>query len=277
MGQDSPEDSNLRRIPERKRIDTDPKHSEHKGLLGLYESLLRRFKESIQILSLLPLYSIAGLCFGIAATPALALVWGCYQLTANFHFAVKIPILAITGGMSFFVFGFSLLLVLPALNRAMRLKLKPWRGPYFSLSSVTWFMHNGLTYLARFTFLEFVTPTPYSIWFYRAMGMKIGKGTQINSTCISDPSLIELGDKVTIGGSATIIGHYGVGGFLILAKTKIGSGATIGLKAIIMGGAEVGENARILPNSVVLPGMRIPAGETWGGIPAQKVEVKKAA
>ena len=34
---------------------------------------------------------------------------------------------------------------------------------------------------------------------------------------------------------------------------------------------EIGEKAKILPNSVVLPKTRIPAGETWGGVPAIRI------
>ena len=106
--------------------------------------------------------------------------------------------------------------------------------------------------------------------------MRIGKNCQINSTAISDPSLIELGDYVTIGGSATICAHYASGGFLVIAPVKIGSGATIGLRAIIMGGVEIGEKAKLLPNSVVLPKTKIPAGETWGGVPAIRLSTAKS-
>jgi acetyltransferase-like isoleucine patch superfamily enzyme len=118
-----------------------------------------------------------------------------------------------------------------------------------------------------------MTPTPFNLLFYKLMGMKIGRGVQLNTTHISDPCLIELGDKATIGGNATIIAHYAQGGFLVIAPVKIGAGATVGLRAIILGDVEIGEKAKILPNSVVLPKTRIPPGETWGGVPAKKIEV----
>jgi UDP-3-O-[3-hydroxymyristoyl] glucosamine N-acyltransferase len=83
---------------------------------------------------------------------------------------------------------------------------------------------------------------------------------QINTTNISDPGLIEIGDYVTIGGSAHIIGHYGQKGYLVLAKTKIGTKSNIGLKATIMGDVEIGEKALIGPHEAILPKSRIPAG-----------------
>ena len=104
------------------------------------------------------------------------------------------------------------------------------------------------------------------------MGMKVGIRTEINTSNISDPGLITLEEGVTIGGSATIIAHYAVHGYLIIAPVHIRKNATIGLRAIIMGGVEIGEGAKILPNSVVLPKTIVPAGETWAGIPAKKLE-----
>ena len=75
-------------------------------------------------------------------------------------------------------------------------------------------------------------------------------------------------------GTPSIIAHYGQGGFLVVAPVKIGAGATIGLRASIMGGTEIGENAKVLANSFVLPNTKIPAGETWGGIPAVRINIE---
>jgi acetyltransferase-like isoleucine patch superfamily enzyme len=116
--------------------------------------------------------------------------------------------------------------------------------------------------MVRFTFLEFITPSPLNILFYRMMGMKIGKGVVINSSNISDPCLITLGDYVTVGGSATIFAHYGQRGYLVVAPVVIGKGTNIGLKASVMGGSVIGENVMIKPHTAVLPKTQIPDGET---------------
>ena len=91
------------------------------------------------------------------------------------------------------------------------------------------------------------------------MGMKIGKGVHLNTTNISDSALIEIEDHVTVGGSAHIIAHYATKGFLVLSKVKIEKGATIGLKATVMGDVEIGEGVMIGPHEVVMPKTRIPA------------------
>jgi serine acetyltransferase len=34
----------------------------------------------------------------------------------------------------------------------------------------------------------------------------------------------------------------------------------------------IGDDATILPESVILPGSRVGPGETWGGVPARRIE-----
>jgi serine acetyltransferase len=52
----------------------------------------------------------------------------------------------------------------------------------------------------------------------------------------------------------------------------IGARATIGLGVTVMGDVEVGEGATVMPHAVLLPGSRVGAGETWGGVPARRIE-----
>mgnify|MGYP001583179188 CR=1 FL=1 len=266
---DEPSDPTAKRAS---RQGTSPHGSDLRGLTGLFERLLRRYKGLVHILTLAPMYLAGSLILGLAVTPSVAIANQMWRLVASTNVLIKYPVMGATLAACFFTYGFTLILIVPVCNRIFVGKLKPWRGPYYSAATARWYIHNGLTYLVRYTFLEFITPTPFNNFFFRQMGMKIGRGAQINTANISDPSLIELGDRVTIGGSATVVGHYGQGGYLVLAPVRIGDGATIGLRATIMGDVTVGEQSRILPNSVVLPKTKIPAGETWGGVPATKIE-----
>ena len=216
----------------------------------------------------------AGLALGVAVafyaeilTPALA----------EAPPAWRYPLTGLALAASYFTYGLALLLVAPALNALLGGRLKPYRGPAVSLAVLRWYVHCTLTLVVRYSFLEFVTPSPFAQLYYRLMGMKIGRDVHINSTAIADPSLITLGDGVTIGGSASVMAHYAQGGYLILAPVRIGAGATIGLRAIVMGGVEIGDKAKVLAGSFVLPNTRIPPGELWGGIPARRLERTEGA
>ena len=258
-----------------KKIDLDSTSSEHAGIKGLFEKLLRKFKVAMHLITMLPTYFFACVVLGLSLTPSVMFFRFVQEQTQSTASYIQSLSFAISLAIGYFLYGTTLIFVAPLMNKLIVGRLKEWRGNYYSAESLKWFFHNGLTYLARYTFLEFVTPSPLGLLFYKMMGMKIGKGTVINSTWISDPSMIDMGHKVTIGGSVTIVAHYGQGGLLVIAPVKIGSNCTIGLKATIMGGCEIGDNAKLLPHSVLLPKTVVPPGETWGGVPAQKIDIKK--
>jgi hypothetical protein len=256
----------------KQKLDIYSVKSERKGFSGLLENVLRQFTTVMHLVLLAPLYLVGSLCLGIALIPGFYLYNFVDQWSHSFNTFARFWLLGSSLSAGYFMYGFSMILIAPALNFIFRTSLQSWRGPYYSLPAIRWYIHNGLTYLVRYTFLEFITPTPFNLLFFRLMGMKIGDGTLINTSHISDPSLIEMGRRVTLGGSVTIVAHYGQGGFLVLAPVKIGDKVTIGLRAVIMGGAQIGDGAKILPNSVVMPKTVIPAGETWGGVPARHLK-----
>ncbi|MBN2425298.1 MAG: hypothetical protein JXR46_13560 [Calditrichaceae bacterium] len=230
------------------------------GLKGFLETLLKKFRTGAFISALLPVYFLAIIAMGLAAAPGIYVFSYIFHLTPALADVVRYPILGIAAVCAYFLYGFSIIFIIPLLNWLNPFKLKPFRGSYFSLQSIPWYVHNALLYIVRYTFLEFITPTPLNILFYRMMGMKIGKGVQINTTNISDACMIELEDRVTIGGSAHLLAHYGQHGYLVVSSLKIRKNATIGLKATIMGDTDIGEGALISPHEVVLPKSIVPAG-----------------
>lgn len=241
-----------------KRINVDTVSTNHKGFKGVFELTLRKFKTATFLLALMPIYLLVIFIMGISLTPGVYVFEYINQSTTAWpdvfhHMALGVAL--VTG---FMLYGFSVIFVTPFFNFILPFRLKPFRGPYYSWGSVPWYVHNALIYLVRYTFLEFVTPTPINTLFYRMMGMKIGKGVHINTTNISDAALIELEDKVTIGGSAHIICHYAAKGYLVIAPVRIKKGATLGLKCTVMGDVEIGEGAVISPHEVVLPKSKIP-------------------
>lgn len=254
------------------RIDLDTTTSDRKGLIGIFETLLRRFRSIMHGVSMMPVYLLGCALLGSCFVPGVYLFRAAGEWTASDPTWLQNFVFGISLVAGYFLYGITLLFAAPMMNFILRANIQPWRGPYYSAESFKWFIHNAITYLPRFTFLEFVTPSPVSNLFYKMMGMKIGHGVVINTTWISDPSLISIGNKTTIGGSATIVAHYGQGGLLVIAPVSIGDRCTIGLKAVIMGGVQIGDGAKVLPLSVVMPNTVIPAGETWGGVPAAKIE-----
>ena len=241
--------------------------------INIFEALLRRFARTSYLIAVLFMYILASLAFGAALAPAL---WAGHMMLSIFLPLMTSSwldwfMMGFTYALAFFVFGLSLMVTVCILNFILPTRFKSFKGGYYTIHAVPWFLHNGLFYLVRFTFLPFATLTPFGILFLKGMGMKIGKHAFINTEYISDPSFIELGDDVTLGGSVRIFAHYGGGGNLVIAPIKIHNRATLGAGSLVMGDVQIGEGAVILPHSVLLPGARVPAEETWGGVPAQPI------
>lgn len=240
-----------------KRVNVHSTTSDLKGLAGFIEGMFRKFKGPGFALAMLPIGVAYILCLGLSIMPGYLLV----EYTWKHAVFLRPLLISLSIGSAYLLYGLSIIFVVPFFNKIMFLKLKPWRGGWFSIQSLPWYYHNALVQLVRYTFLDLVTPTPINILFFKMMGMKIGKGVMINTTNISDPCLITLEDNVTIGGSATLFAHYAQGGYLVIAPTIIRKGATIGLKASIMGDVVVGEKVTVKPHSILLPKTRINKGD----------------
>ena len=230
----------------------------------------------LTIVGPIPFMALAILAAGCAMGVAIFAYQCLYALIDGVTSWVRYPLLGVVVVSSYFAYGLSLLLIAPAFNFILGGRLQPYRGSAVSLAAMRWYVHCTMTLVVRYSFLEFVTPSAFATLYYRLMGMTIGNNVAINSTAIADPSLITMEDNVTIGGSASVLAHYAQGGYLVIAPVLIRRGATIGLRAVVMGGVEVGEKAKVLASSFVLPNTKIPAGETWAGIPAQRIELDRS-
>jgi acetyltransferase-like isoleucine patch superfamily enzyme len=235
------------------------------------DRFIRRFQFASYFTAVVALYAICATALGLAFAPALWFVERAMGWAGALPAWLAWPAAGVGIAVAFFLAGFALLVIVPIYNLVLPTRVEHFKGAYYTIAALPWFIHNALFYLVRFTFLPFVTLTPFGLWFLKAMGMKVGKRAYINTELISDPQLITLGDDVVIGGSATIFAHYGGGGNLVIEPVQIRSGATIGIRATIMGDVIVGAGATILPNSVLLPGSRVGDGETWGGVPARPI------
>jgi non-ribosomal peptide synthetase-like protein len=80
---------------------------------------------------------------------------------------------------------------------------------------------------------------------------------------------------MSVGSGATVEEEVDTTGFLIdgeelvIGDLKIGDGARVGTRSLLLPGCNIGEGAEILPGSVV--DREIPAGELWGGSPIASI------
>lgn len=245
-------------------MDINSEKSKKKGISAVVENVFRKFQVFGFIFFVLLIALVYIFCIAVAIVPGALFYQWFSPLTVESHFLIKAFGVGLIGAVGFMGFILGLLIIVPIMNLPCLPFVKAHRGPWFSIESIPWFYHNSLTYLVRYTILDFITPSPLNILFFRSMGMKIGKGAMINSSNISDPCLIKIDDYVTIGGSAFLMAHYGMKGFLIIDKLHIKKGAIIGLCAKVLGGVTIGEKAVIAPNVSILPKTIVRDGEKVG-------------
>ena len=250
-------ENNEKKTKETKFIDIHETTSNKRGIWGVMEVFLRRHKTFAYLFFYLIVVLVCLICVALSLSPLFALVLWTYEHTRNVSFVFHVFALAFSTAIGLVSGTIVLLFSTIFFNKLNPFPIKPRKNNWYSVENIPWFYHNSLVYLVRYSVLDFITPSPIQQWWLRGMGMKIGKGVIINTSNISDPCLITLEDYSTIGGSVTMMGHYGQKGILVIGEVIVKKGAMVGLKASIFGDVIIGEYAAVMPHSAVLPKSRI--------------------
>ena len=127
--------------------------------------------------------------------------------------------------------------------------------------------------LANKVMLDYVRGTPFLPWLLRLYGMKVGKGTYINCTDVTEFDCIEIGDFAVINMHVNPQTHLYEDRIMKVGHVRIGRGATLGTGSIVLYDARIGEFARTMPLTVVMKGETIPAHSIWEGAPARQASM----
>ncbi|KAJ8600995.1 hypothetical protein CTAYLR_010074 [Chrysophaeum taylorii] len=73
------------------------------------------------------------------------------------------------------------------------------------------------------------------------------------------PAVVDVGECVSIGPGC------------VLRSCTVGKNVELGAGCLVLDGALIEDNVKLLPGTLVPPGGRIPSGEVWGGKPAKFV------
>tara|TARA_B100002052_G_C15794989_1_gene558198 strand:+ start:175 stop:897 length:723 start_codon:yes stop_codon:yes gene_type:complete len=167
------------------------------------------------------------------------------------------------------------LIILGFFGLILRPRTSSAQAPTQSWLTIRWgFM--SLFHRLALPSLQWMIPSFVGNTYYSMMGMKIGKGAQLNSPNINDAYMIEIGGKTVIGGGAAINGHLFEKDGIHLSKVIIGSNCVIGSGAFISPGCIIGDRAVIASRAVLPKFTNVPPGEIWGGIPARRIRSRNA-
>jgi len=112
---------------------------------------------------------------------------------------------------------------------------------------------------------------PWNTLYARALGARLGPDVDLHSPPpVTGMLWMDAGSSVEP--EVDLSGFWVDGGRVRVGMLRIGAGASVGARSVLLPGARIGERARIAPGSSV--GGVVPAGQEWAGSPA--VRLRKA-
>ncbi|MDQ0864256.1 non-ribosomal peptide synthetase-like protein [Arthrobacter globiformis] len=126
------------------------------------------------------------------------------------------------------------------------------------------------------TFIEMVSApwfarsasgTPALVWWLRALGAKIGRGTWCESYWLPEADLVTLGASSTVNRGCVVQTHLFHDRIMSIDTVSLEDGATMGPHGVILPQARIGKGGTVGPASLVMRGETVPAGTYWMGNP----------
>ena len=143
-------------------------------------------------------------------------------------------------------------------------RLRPGRYPrQGSVASRIWFVER----LANVLHIDVIAGTPWAPRYARLNGADVGKGARL-ATLPSPTGLLHIGSDATIEADVDLHGWWVEGHEVVVGEIRIGNGARVGTRSLLMPGADIGAGAEVEPGSVVSGS--VPPGERWSGSPARR-------
>lgn len=165
-----------------------------------------------------------------------------------------------------------LVFVSMAIVIAMRWIIIPKRvqpGRYSIFSS--FYYRKWVMSLATETMLETLNSLYATVFmrnWYRLMGTKVGRGTEISSNFAGRYDLIELGENNFLGDEAIFGDEDLRRGWMIMDRVKTGDRCFFGNLCVISKGSTIDSDALIGVKTRMPDSLHVKSGETWFGSPA---------
>tara|TARA_Y100000590_G_scaffold460175_1_gene618949 strand:+ start:35 stop:745 length:711 start_codon:yes stop_codon:yes gene_type:complete len=232
--------------------------------------MVKSFEVVQHILSVLVM-GFFGILFGLALMPSYFLYLELTAVTEGRGKLTEAVGVCVSLGVGYILWGVALLMICGLLGRIFRIRKRQGRFSLRSFITIQWAV-SLVSHRVAQMFLGLVIPSLLATTYYRMMGAKIGSGVQLNSQNINDASMITIGNRVVVGGGATINGHLVESGEIVLAPVEIEDDVLIGGGSIVQPGCKIGKGAVIGSRAVVPKWTNVPAGEVWAGIPARFIK-----
>ena len=118
--------------------------------------------------------------------------------------------------------------------------------------------------------VEMLAGTPFICWFFRLMGVKIGKRVYMETTALTEFDLISIGDDAALNLDCTMQTHLFEDRVMKMSKIEVGSGCCVGVGSIVLYDSKMSAGSALGDLSLLMKGESLPAGTRWEGTPARR-------
>ncbi|MGW4529245.1 Pls/PosA family non-ribosomal peptide synthetase [Amycolatopsis sp. NPDC004378] len=151
--------------------------------------------------------------------------------------------------------------------RLLARRVRPGEYPLWSSTYVRVWLVQTLLALAP---LGTMASSPLLPWYLRLLGARVGRGCQLASANLSLPSLLRIGNDVSVGYGAHLQTVRVVDNRMHIAPVVLDERVFVGANAVVEPGAMLGAGAGLAEMSAATAGQRIPAGQYWSGSPSRR-------
>ncbi|MFE2499258.1 Pls/PosA family non-ribosomal peptide synthetase [Streptomyces scopuliridis] len=121
----------------------------------------------------------------------------------------------------------------------------------------------------------FLIGTPYLPVILRRFGARVGRGTWIGTTFITEFDLVDIGDNAAIGLRVSLQTHLFEDRVMKMSLVTVEDGASVGTRAVVLYDSVVGEGVQLGALSLLMKGEHLTPGTSWRGIPAEGVAERR--
>ncbi|KAJ7582266.1 AMP-dependent synthetase and ligase [Mycena floridula] len=120
-----------------------------------------------------------------------------------------------------------------------------------------------------------LTGSAYIVWFYRAMGAKIGRNCAVwaggRVGLMTEPDLVELGNDVSLD-ACSVVAHINSRGNFALNPLKIGDACALRSGSRLLSGASMEPGSMLLEHTLLTSGEIADGGAVYVGWPGRRME-----